>query len=276
MAFLNLNRISKHLRLISDMYLASDRQNREMGSKAFSRAAWLIDNQERTIGIDEFRSIKGIGPVIEKEINDYVENNYSDLTEKFMSLASRMTDNRVPHKVLQPVVEEILEHFTSRGYEIRVAGSFRRKQVTSKDLDFVVQMDGQSIESFEADLMFLHDFEKSYGGEKRISGKLSGLPIDFRLVHGCMVPAMLYFTGPAANNIIMRGRAKSKGYKLNEYGLFNRVTGERILHPESFEKDYYEVLGMQHDHCTWITSDHIETKKSDPDYQDQEDFDRAE
>lgn len=272
MAFLNLTKITKHLRLISDLYKMSDRQNKEFAAKAFGIAAWKIDNSSRDLSISEIRSISGIGPAIEKEILAFVENNYSSMTEKYMMLATRMTDDRVPYEVLKPIVAEVLEYFTSRGYEIRVAGSFRRRQITSKDLDFVVQMDGHTQEEFEADVELLHDFEKAYGKEKRYSGKLAGLPIDFRLVHGCMVPAMLYFTGPAAHNIIMRGKAKSMGYKLNEYGLFDRETGDRILHPESFEKDYYDKLGMKSDHCIWLQTDHVPTKLNDLSYVDQEDF----
>lgn len=270
MAMLNFQKISKHLRLIAELYNASDKSNKFWAARCFNEAAYKLNTLPKDYPITRLREVKGIGSAIQHEIEAFVDNNYHEMTEKYMELASRMTDNRVPHKLLEPIVEEILEHFTSRGFTIRVAGSYRRKQLTSKDLDFVVQMDEHETEEFEAACMMLCGFDKAYGGDKRISGTINTLPIDFRLVHGCMVPAMLFFTGPMANNVIMRGRAKARGYKLNEYGLFKRDTGERVLHPESFERDYYDFLGVSTDGAHWLNTDHVETKKNDPDYMDQQ------
>lgn len=57
------------------------------------------------------------------------------------------------------------------------------------------------------------------------------------------VTARMYFTSGRMFNQVVRGRAKSMGYKLNEFGLFNAATGRRIDGIDS-EKAVLEKLGL--------------------------------
>ena len=54
------------------------------------------------------------------------------------------------------------------------------------------------------------------------------------------VQPLLYFTGPSGYNIGMRVRAKKMGLKLNEYGIFDRVTGAYL--GGKTEDEVYKVL----------------------------------
>src|SRR6185437_10496666 len=49
-----------------------------------------------------------------------------------------------------------------------------------------------------------------------------------------------YFTGSKAHNVILRGRAKAKGLKINEYGVYR---GEESIAGRT-EKDLYASLGL--------------------------------
>ncbi len=65
--------------------------------------------------------------------------------------------------------------------------------------------------------------------------------IDLRVVEEESYRAALqYFTGSKGHNIHLRGIAKAKGIKINEYGLFK---GEKRIGGKE-EKDVYRVLGM--------------------------------
>ena len=55
---------------------------------------------------------------------------------------------------------------------------------------------------------------------------------------------MLYFTGSKQHNIQLRKIAISKGYKLNEYGLFSRKTKKIIA--SKTEEEMYKALGMDY------------------------------
>ena len=51
-------------------------------------------------------------------------------------------------------------------------------------------------------------------------------------------------TGPAMYNIHKRRLAKTKGYKLNEYGLYKRDTNEKVA--GETEHSIYEALGWNY------------------------------
>ncbi len=54
--------------------------------------------------------------------------------------------------------------------------------------------------------------------------------------------AMQYFTGSKAHNIALRDRAMSRGFKLNEYGLFRTADDVRVAAER--EEDIYAALGL--------------------------------
>jgi len=57
-----------------------------------------------------------------------------------------------------------------------------------------------------------------------------------------VVPMVLYTTGSADNNKLMRQKAKQLGYKLNQYGLFQ---GKKRIELKT-EASYYEILGLEY------------------------------
>ena len=59
-------------------------------------------------------------------------------------------------------------------------------------------------------------------GETKLTARLqSGLQIDLRVVPAeSFGAAMQYFTGSKAHNVVVRGLAKDRGLKVNEYGVF--------------------------------------------------------
>ncbi len=68
-----------------------------------------------------------------------------------------------------------------------------------------------------------------------------GVQIDIRVVEEDSYGAALqYFTGSKGHNIHLRGIAKAKGIKINEYGVFK---GEKKIGGKE-EKDVYKILGM--------------------------------
>ena len=56
--------------------------------------------------------------------------------------------------------------------------------------------------------------------------------------------ALLYFTGCGEFNIKMREYAKTKGYRLNEKGLFDIATDKKVAQPFIDEKGIFDFLGI--------------------------------
>ena len=121
------------------------------------------------------------------------------------------------------LVREILAYMRSEPSveQIEAAGSYRRGRETVGDLDFlVVANDSSAVMDRLAGYGGLA--EVTSRGQKKLAARLtSGLNLDLRVVAAeSFGAAMQYFTGSKAHNIVVRGLAKDRGLKINEYGVF--------------------------------------------------------
>ena len=127
--------------------------------------------------------------------------------------------------------------------KIQVAGSYRRKKETVGDIDILIAS------SFP--LKIMNEFVSmpnvlkiwSKGETKASIRMVKGYDVDLRIVDiNSFGSAMQYFTGSKEHNIALRKLAISKGYKLNEYGLFKN----NISKAGKTEEEIYNKLGMQY------------------------------
>ena len=132
-------------------------------------------------------------------------------------------DKRVLWAEADDLVQEILAHM--RGCpaveQIEAAGSYRRGRDTVGDLDFLaVAGDAAVVMDHMAAYPGLAEVQSR--GETKLTARLrSGLHVDLRVVPAeSFGAAMQYFTGSKAHNVIVRGLAKDRGLKVNEYGVF--------------------------------------------------------
>jgi DNA polymerase (family 10) len=123
--------------------------------------------------------------------------------------------------------------------KITLAGSLRRKISNPHDIDIVLISKPGRLQEIQ------HKFDTlttpTMYGDKKMSGKTQGYQVDLFFATPQNYESMLMFaTGPAGANIKKRVDAKAKGWKLSQYGLFNK-SGKRIA---STEKDIYNKLGL--------------------------------
>lgn len=126
-------------------------------------------------------------------------------------------------------------------HEIEIAGSLRRCKEVVKDIDLIVSSDSPKkvMERFVSDV----EVQRVTGhGETKSSVVLnSGVAADLRVVSEKDFPfALMHFTGSKEHNVALRQRAKDRGLKLNEYGLFK---GERSLECTT-EAEIYKALDL--------------------------------
>ena len=129
----------------------------------------------------------------------------------------------------------------SSTHEIEIAGSLRRCKEVVKDIDLIVSSDSPKkvMERFVSDV----EVQRVTGhGETKSSVVLnSGVAADLRVVSEKEFPfALMHFTGSKEHNVALRQRAKDRGLKLNEYGLFK---GERSLECTT-EAEIYKALDL--------------------------------
>jgi DNA polymerase (family 10) len=141
--------------------------------------------------------------------------------------------------VAKRIVEALREKTGSR--KIEWAGSLRRMRENIGDIDILAT--GPNKEKIIHTFTHLPEVKEVLAsGETKASVIVEGgIQIDLRVVGEVSYGAALqYFTGSKAHNIHLRGIAKAKGIKINEYGVFK---GEKKIGGKE-EKDVYLSLGM--------------------------------
>ena len=139
--------------------------------------------------------------------------------------------------------ERIIGQLADLAERIDYAGSTRRGKETIGDVDILaVSADGGAImDRFVA----MDDVEEVIArGRTKCSVRLSdGLQVDLRVVPAeSFGAAMHYFTGSKEHNVAVRDRAKHRGLKVNEYGVFKGEAEQRVGGAE--EADVFEAVGL--------------------------------
>ena len=125
--------------------------------------------------------------------------------------------------------------------EVTPAGSLRRGRETVGDLDLLVT--GRDHAGIADHFIKFPGIAAILAkGEDKVSVKLKNdLQVDVRLIAPSAYGAALhYFTGSKDHNVALRDRAKRRGWKLNEYGLFQ---GDKILASRT-EEEIFAQFGM--------------------------------
>lgn len=124
---------------------------------------------------------------------------------------------------------------------IIIAGSIRRQKQEISDLDLILIP--HNLENFLDEVKNIIDYE--YGGSKKVFGIYKNRPINLFITNENSIGSCLYqCTGPAMYNIRIRQKAKKMGFKLNEYGLFDRKTNEQIA--GNTEESIFECLNLEY------------------------------
>jgi DNA polymerase (family 10) len=144
-----------------------------------------------------------------------------------------------------PLVEELIDYLKEAKEikEVIPAGSYRRKKETIGDIDILATSDKP--EKVMSHFIKFPEVSHIYaqGPTKTMVRLSNGLDVDLRVVPDKSFGAALaYFTGSKEHNIQMRELAIKKGWKLNEYGLFDK--NENLIAGKT-EEEVYKKLGLQ-------------------------------
>lgn len=202
-----------------------------------------------------FIKIPGVGPSLaslwitqgERDLDDL--KTRSNLTQKQRFGIDHFDDlqSRIPLKEAkwwQNQLETLL------GDEVLLMGGFRTGKKTGGDMDFIITKDGKKLIAemkdkgyiVEGDEMWLENGWNGY--VRRKGGKVRQM--DIRWVDkNQLVYWTLYFGSGIQWNQYLRQRAKELGYQLNQYGLYDRTTKERVKGIET-EADIFRKLGVEY------------------------------
>ncbi|MGE5308295.1 MAG: DNA polymerase/3'-5' exonuclease PolX [Deltaproteobacteria bacterium] len=130
--------------------------------------------------------------------------------------------------------------------KISEAGSLRRKRETVRDIDILVTSDkpGEVMDSFVS-LPRVEDVV-ARGETKSTVRTDEGVQVDCRVVdEKSFGAALVYFTGSKNFNIRLRSIAQKKGWKVNEYGVFDVSGKQEKLLAGKTEEDIFKLFGME-------------------------------
>ncbi len=154
---------------------------------------------------------------------------------------------RVLYKKAISVAKELVKKLIQANVVVKVeiAGSLRRKKSTIKDIDILCISDDikKTVDFFTTEFEVKKVIAK--GKTKAAILLKNKIQVDLRIIkENEWGSALHYFTGSKEHNVYMRQVAISKGYKLNEYGLFDKKINKLIA--SKTEKEIYDKLGFNY------------------------------
>lgn len=189
-----------------------------------------LDDLERAAREGRLRTLKGMGAKKEALILKSLEERARFTGRRLMAEAA---------DTAAALVAALRDHAPDA--EIAAVGSLRRGCETCGDLDILAAGGPPSImEAFTG--YRLVERILAHGETKSSVLLWGGFQADLRLVaRDSLGAALQYFTGSKAHNIALRDRAIQRGFKLNEYGLYD---AEGALIAGASEEGIYEALGL--------------------------------
>ena len=222
-----------------------------------------------------FKNIYGIGP---KKIKDLLHQNITtveDLSKNVHNNTIVLNKNqllglqyyndlleRIPRKeiiVYKAKLQKIFKQIKTPGGQFQIVGSFRRGLPNSGDIDIIITDTNNDHSIFDTFLDALKKeniiIEFLTRGKKK-SLTIGTLPYKYarRLDFMYSTPqeyalALLYFTGSAGFNTVMRQRALDLGFTMNEHELCKMVDKKKGPKVDIYFKDeqaIFDFLGLMY------------------------------
>jgi DNA polymerase (family 10) len=189
-----------------------------------------ISDLERAAREHKICKIPGMGEKIERSILEGIAHEKEAGGRVMLFEAEEIAKRMTAHLGTLKEIEKMI-----------VAGSFRRRKETVRDIDILVTgTDNPKI--VEHFFSFPEVVKIISKGETRSTAALtSGIQLDIRIVPDESYGAALhYFTGSQAHNIGIRKRGVRLGLKINEYGIYRG--DERIGGRD--EMDVFKAVGL--------------------------------
>ncbi|MBI4016584.1 MAG: DNA polymerase/3'-5' exonuclease PolX [Candidatus Aenigmarchaeota archaeon] len=218
-------------------------------------------------GIEELMHISGMGPKRAKLLSEKLGiksvkelakackkhkicklSGFGEKSEQDILLGIKLRktgEERVLLGTILQIARELAGHLTHPAVaKLEIAGSIRRMKETCKDIDILIisKKPKEIMEHFTT----LHEVKYVLAkGETKSTVILdAGIQADLRVLEEKSFGAALqYFTGNKDHNVALRTIAIKKGYKLSEYGLFDKK-GKYVA--GRTEEEIYKKLGLQY------------------------------
>ena len=193
-----------------------------------------LEQLEQACQQEQVRALKGLGAKTEQQILQGIA-------------IADAANQRIYWYEADQIATELRAHFSScTGIDqFEFAGSYRRGRETVGDLDILV-VSGDSEQVMDHLASFPAVEETIARGDTKMSIRLTtSFQVDLRVVaRESFGAAFQYFTGSQAHNVHLRGLARQRGLKINEYGIFRVEEEDEIYIAGETEEDLYAALDL--------------------------------
>ena len=192
-----------------------------------------VDRLEKAAQAGRLRNLPGMGLKTEEKILKSIEHYRAGMGRFKLSVGFQYAEALLRHLKGFPGVKRL-----------DPAGSFRRRRETIGDLD-ILAICGKGCKVMDRFSGYGDVAEVLAKGDTKSSIRLKcGLQVDLRVLEEESYGAALhYFTGSKAHNVAIRERAKEKGLKVSEYGVFRAKDEKRLSGAE--EEDVFKAVGLR-------------------------------
>lgn len=191
-----------------------------------------LDSLERAARAGKIQALEGMGAKTEEKILRSIES-------------FRKGAGRFLLSVVFTYAEAILSYLGDLKKVDRIipAGSLRRRKETIGDLDILAACPS-SCPIMEHFTRYPEAVEVIASGKSKSSIRLgNGLQVDLRVLSKeSFGSALHYFTGSKPHNILIRERARARGLKVSEYGVFRIKDDARVA--GKTEEDLFSSLSL--------------------------------
>ena len=243
--------IANHLQAVAYLFAKNKDQWR---SRAYSQVAGWVRSRLYKLPLKNGKvveKIPGAGEAINTTIEEFAKSGNSSKMKKLAKLFPKEVLERFEVKTVKLRVSKVLSALREEGIEWGFAGSTRRGLRHVRDCDVIVVLKDEKKEKERIRQILaasylkpdVRDGEKKWGITVPVKSAGRSFTLDLNFCTEENKGAYyLYFTGPKAFNISMRGLAKKKGMLLNEKGLFK---GKKCVASET-EEEIFEALGLEY------------------------------
>lgn len=194
-----------------------------------------VDGLEKAVNAGALQGLAGMGKKSEQKILKAIKD--------FRALSGRFNLS-----IAIPCATALMDYLkkTEGVQRVEAAGSLRRWKESVGDLDILaVSSDPDHVMGAFTAHPEVRDIV-SKGRAKSTVILRAGLQVDLRVIEEESFGAALqYFTGSKAHNIVLRDRAKRRGLKISEYGVFTVKSGGEKRIAGRTEEEVYKAVGLK-------------------------------
>lgn len=227
---------------------------------------------DRKATIDYFRSFYGIGPVKAVDYYNQGFRTWEDLWLRApLTTATRMAiywqnhlSLRIERSEMDLINQRLATILDPYGIKWTIAGSYRRGEPSSGDIDILVEsrpdLDMSGMAYLLKDLIPLSDLGEagSYPsilaqgpvlmmGILRLNDQYKAHRFDVKFISPLSYAyALMHFTGSKEFNVLIRQKSLNQGLHMNEYILYRKVGTVYTLYLAETELDIFQSLGLQY------------------------------